>query len=162
MHRLPREAYNSFHGNIAPVSGPDAVGSPRRLSLSFFLSFLFCLLFHLCLLLVFHRSSRPPPLSTADSLPAINPSATIRGSNCIINCVCPCTSRGPHSAARCTRHGRVESGASKMPSGQSYRKSNGSRSNTEIVRVSRPKNTDERFQMKEREKESHGVSAILN
>lgn len=119
MHRLPREAYNSFHGNIAPVSGPDAVGSPRRLSLSFFLSFLFCLLFHLCLLLVFHRSSRPPPLSTADSLPAINPSATIRGSNCIINCVCPCTSRGPHSAARCTRHGRVESALPRCRSGQS-------------------------------------------
>lgn len=136
MHRLPREAYNSFHGNIAPVSGPD--GSPSLLLLLFLSPFSFTSSFTSAFYL---RSSRSPPLSTADSLPAINPSATIRGSNCIINCVCPRTSRGPHNAARCTRSPPCRISASRMPSGQSYRKSKGSRSNAEIVRVSRPKNT---------------------
>lgn len=97
MHRLLREAYNSFRGNIAPVSGLG--GSPRRVFLFLFL-FLFYPLFHLRLPLLFLTFGPVPflRLSVADSLPAINPSATIRGSNCIINCVCPCVSCGPQRA----------------------------------------------------------------
>lgn len=151
MHRLPREAYNSFHGNIAPVSGPD--GSPRRLSLSLFHSFLFYLLSHHRLLHFFLQSSRPPLLSTADSLPAINPSATIRGSNCIINCVCPCTSRGLHSAARCTRSPRRAVSNRRFQDAERPKLSEIERGNR--PRVSRPKNTGFRIKGQQR-----GVTTI--
>jgi len=152
MHRLPREAYNSFHGNIAPVSGPDAVFLSFSLSLS---SSPFS--FTSSFTSAFSSSSTGPialRLSPADSLPAINPSATIRGSNCIINCVCPCTSRIAQrvAPARC----RVESALPERWAAKAI----GNRRDHPVKRGKRPSFSTEKYQFQKDNGESRRLGYI--